>query len=329
MSDRGETVGIVGAGRFGTALAWLIGKSGRDVMLWSTTASVASEINSQRTNRERLPGAELPPSVRATNDPKELADAARFIVMAVAAVDVRSRARLLGDHLDGGHILVHAIGSLAKPDDVRVSEVIDQETPVVRIGVVAGPALAEDLLTGQVASMVCASEFDEVTSEARRLLAAPPALRLYQGRDLVGVELAAALAGAYTVALGLADGLGVGAGTRATLITRATAEGARICACAGADPATFSGLAGLGNLLVRASAKSASPAYRFGLALAGGERPTQALPVGARAAIPALRLAERQGERAPVLRAVDAVVSGTHSAQEAAAMAAGTVAWEE
>lgn len=326
--SRAETVGLVGAGRFGTALAYVIAKGGRDVVLWTTTQSVADEIRERSTN-ERLPGVTLPPSLRVTTDPAELARSARFIVMAVAAADVRARSRALGDHLDGGHIICHAIGSLAEPEDVRVSEVIEAETPVARIGALAGPALAEDLVAGQVSSMVCASEFDEVTSEAHRLLASPPALRLYRGRDLIGVELSAALAGAYTVALGLADGMGVGPGARATLITRATAEGARICACAGAEAKTFTGLAGLGNLLVRASGtENAPPAYRFGRDLAAGTR-HENLPVGARAAVAALRLASRQGERAPVLEATAAVVEGTHSAAEAAAMAAGTVAWGE
>ncbi len=332
--SRADAVGIVGAGRFGTALAHLVGRGGRDVVLWTTTSEVADEINKQHTNNSRLPGATLPASVRATGDPADLAKSARFIVLAVAAYDVRARARLLGDHLTGGHIVVHAIGSLAEPDDLRVSSVLEEETPAIRIGVIAGPALAEDLVSGAVSSMVCASEFVEVTHEARRLLASPPALRLYQGADLIGVELSAALAGAYTVALGLADGLEVGVGTRATLLTRAVAEGGRILGCAGADPRTFTGLAGLGNLLVRASGSdplgdNAPPAYRFGGALASGERPEGTLPVGARAALAALRLAERQGERAPVLAATASVITGEKTAAEAAAMAAGAVAWNE
>ncbi len=334
-SSRAETVGIVGAGRFGTALAALVGKH-RDVVMWSQATEVVDEINTEHTNRSRLGGAVLPDRVRATVDPRELARAARFIVVAVATTQVESRADLLGDVLGGGHVLVHAVGSLAVPGDRRVSEVLSDRTPVARIGVLAGPAFPSDLLDGSFASMVCASEFDEVTSEACRLIAAPPALRLYRGSDLVGAELSAALAGAYTVALGLADGLGVSAGTRATLITRAVAEGGRLCGCVGADPRTFSGLAGLGNLLVRGAnvrGDDSESTYSFGKRLALGEavggQANEDLAVGARAALAAIRIADRHGERAPVLRSVCAVINGTHTAVEAAAMAADTVANRE
>src|SRR3990167_5770848 len=127
--------------------------------------------------------------------------------------------------------------------------------PTLKIGALAGPALPGALAIGEFSSMVVASPFDEVVAETRRLLNAPPVLRVYGSKDLSGVELASALSGAYIVALGLADGLGMGAGPRAVLITRAIAEASRLGAALGADPRTFSGLAGLGNILVRAGSE--------------------------------------------------------------------------
>src|SRR5262249_54738003 len=117
-----------------------------------------------------------------------------------------------GDVIDGSHILVHAIGALATPTNERVSEVLAQGIPTLKIGVLAGPALPNDLAESAYSSMVIASNFDEVVAEGRRLLNAPPALRVYSSKDVAGVELASALAGAYTVALGLSDGLGLGPG---------------------------------------------------------------------------------------------------------------------
>ena len=146
-----------------------------------------------------------------------------------------------------GNLLVHALGALATPGDVRVTDVMLEETSVLRVGALAGPSLFQDLLTGQFSSMVAASCFDEVTSEVRRLIGVPPVLRIYRSKDLVGVELAAALSGAYTVAIGISDALGVGPGPRAVLITRAVAEASRLGEAEGAVARTFSGLAGLGQ----------------------------------------------------------------------------------
>jgi len=248
----------------------------------------------------------------------------------VAPADVRDRAKRLGEVTSGRHIIVHATGALTEPDDQRVSEVLAAETPVKRIGAVAGPALPSDLLREAFASMVCASEFDEVAEQACSLLGVPRRLRLYRGRDLIGVELGSALASAYTVALGVADSLELGPGPRATLITRAVAEGGRIIGLAGGEPRTFAGLAGLGNLLVKSQpdASSPPPSYRYGRALGRGESPEKH-PVGARAAEALLRVADRQGERAPVLRSMVSVIRGEHTALEAAAMAADTVALQE
>lgn len=336
-AGRGETIGIVGAGSFGTALASVVARAGRRVILWSRDSDVVRAVNIQRSC-PRLPEAPLPPPLEATHDPRYLAAQARFIVLAVASTDVRVRAKELGDVLDGGHIVVHAVGSLAAPAgggaaaggaDERVSDVIAAATSSLRIGVLAGPALPVDLATGQWASMVVASTFDEVIAESRRLLNAPPMLRLYGSHDLVGVELASALAGAYTIALGLADGLAVGPGPRAVLVTRAVAEASRLGAAVGAQARTFAGLAGLGNLLVRTTGDRSSD-YQLGRRFAEGVVSGDAFRVeGARAAMAGHRLAQRLGVRMPVLTGVAAVLSGRYDPRDAAKLVADTVAEEE
>jgi glycerol-3-phosphate dehydrogenase (NAD(P)+) len=173
--------------------------------------------------------------------------------------------------------------------------------------------------------MVVASAFDEVRAESRRLLNAPPGLRVYGSKDLIGVELASALSGAYTIALGLCDGLGMTAGPRAVLLTRAVAEGSRLCQAAGGEARTFAGLAGLGNLLVRPNERSAD--YQLGrdLAAGGAGKPTE----GARAALAGAELASRLHVRMPVLAGIAAVISGRASPRDAASLVADTVAVEE
>lgn len=328
-----SALGVVGAGGFGTALAAVVARAGHEVVLWSTSADVVDEIARGRTSRSRLPGVELAPSLRATTDARELADRVRLVVVAVSSADVRDRARRLGEVLDGRHMLVHAIGAAAGPDDARVSELLAEETAVRRLGSLAGPALPADLVAGRFAAMVCASPFDEVTAAARHFLNLPPALRLYTSRDLAGVEAAASLSGAYGVALGMADSLEIGPGPRAVLITRVVAEGQRLVVAMGGEPKTFPGLAGLGNLLVRTSAESGenAPGYRFGRALGRGERPEEGarLPDAVRAVGAGARLVRKLRLRAPVLEAIARVVDGELDARGAVRLLSDTVALEE
>jgi glycerol-3-phosphate dehydrogenase (NAD(P)+) len=331
---RSDTVGIVGAGTFGTALGSVLARSGRRVVMWSRDVKIVDAI--QTTRRcPRLPAAILPEPLEATADPKRLAAEARFLVFAVSSRDARDRARELGDVIDGSHIVVHAIGALAAPanagshDSERVSEVMLAGMPTQKVGVMAGPVLAPDLVEGLYSSMVIASRFDEVIVEGRRLLNAPPTLRVYSSRDLVGVELASALSGAYTVALGMLDGLGMGAGPRAVLVTRAVAEASRLGHAAGAEARTFAGLAGLGNLLVRASGDR-SPDYLLGRRLADGIVTGDTVRTeGARAALAGVELAKSLRVRMPVLQGVAAVLAGKLEPKEAAQRIGDTVAEEE
>ncbi|MGE0550126.1 MAG: hypothetical protein AB7R00_23870 [Kofleriaceae bacterium] len=332
---RGEILGIVGAGRFGTALGSVVARGGRRVVMWSGDRTVVDTINESRRS-PRLPAAELPASLTATAELGELAAAARCLVFAIRSTHMRDRARALGDVVDGSHIVVHAIGALGtrelRPGQRRadrVSDVLAEWLPTLKLGVLAGPALPEDLVASQFSSMVVASAFDEVVGETRRLLNAPPVLRVYGSSDFAGVELASALSGAYTVALGLADALGTGPGARAVLITRVIAEAARLGAAAGAEPRTFSGLAGLGNLLVRGNSERSAD-YVVGRALARGERPTEAtLSEGARAAIAANDLAGALRVRVPVLHGIASVLAGTVAASDAARLIGDSVAVEE
>jgi glycerol-3-phosphate dehydrogenase (NAD(P)+) len=326
-SARADTVGIVGAGGFGTGLAIALARAGRPVALYSKTPAVAAAIRDSR-RCPRLPDVEVPASVQVVTDVRALAAAARFIVLAVISEDAGRRLAELGAALDGNHVVVHAIGGLAAPEDARVSELIEKLTPALRIGVLAGPALPLDLARGDFASMVLGSTFAEVTSEGRRLFNLPPGLRLYTSTDVIGVELASALAGAYTVALGVADGLAIGPGPRAVLITRAIAEASRLVAAQGGQARTVAGLAGLGNLLVRAG--SQDPDHQLGLAIGRGAKPTpERFTEGARAALSMIRIAARRKVHTPVLAGVAAVLTGKAAATDAARLAADSVAAEE
>jgi glycerol-3-phosphate dehydrogenase (NAD(P)+) len=266
-----------------------------------------------------MPGLALPAEVQATSDPDELAKRTRFIVIASSAGEVRDHLSLLGSSLAGNHMAVHAVGAFCSPLDQRVSKVIAQETAVLRTGVLAGPSMAAFIAAGRGTSLLCASEFDEVTAECRRLLSVPPKLRLYQGRDLVGAELAAALSMSYTISIGLADAINVGIGVRAVLMTRAVAEMARLGAGMGAQAKTFWGLAGLGNLLVRTTVEGGemAPSYRLGTELGAGKAADSASEPY-HATLAAVRLAQECSLYLPILETTARVLQGDLDANQAA-----------
>jgi glycerol-3-phosphate dehydrogenase (NAD(P)+) len=301
-------LGIVGGGGLAVALAELVAGEDRPVLLHVD----AAEADGVRARREHpdLPGVALPPAVRIEPSLRDLAGAARLILCTAPAAELPAVARALGDVTGPSHILVHAVGALIGDDDpVMASAILRAETATRRVGVLAGPALARDLAARRPTAVVVASTFDEVIGAARGALAAPPALHVYGSHDLVGVELSAALAGIFSIAVGLADGLGFEASTRALLLCRAVAEGSRLVVAAGGRERTCAGLAGLGDILVRCSGAGEREAeYARGLALARGESGTEAAD-GASARAAAL-LARRTGVRTRILDAVAAVLSG-------------------
>ena len=317
MSDR--TVGLVGAGAFATALAGVLSSRGVAAVLLTDDADVVRDINVHHRNEARLPGVSLARSVVATRDPAELASVCDVVVLAVSSRSVVKAMRALEPVLTEKHLVAHAVGALAG-DDRRVSQIVREHTRVTDVAALAGPALPGDLTARRACAVVAAATSHEVLDRVKAALHAPPVLRVYKNTDLVGVELASALAGALTVAVGLADGLGIGHGPRAVLVTRAAGEGAQLCQESGAAPRTFHGLAGLGNLMVRSSAESRADSvdYQLGVALARGEEPPRGETEGVRTLATACRMGDLLGLALPILRTTHDVVAGRLSPDTAA-----------
>lgn len=295
----------------------------------------------------------LPAEIEILTDHRAFVREVSFIVLATSSTRVGDAVKKLADEVDGSHVIVHALGALpARREEEsleagearellghrsgptpflpvadhrigRVSEILRRETAARRVGALAGPALPRDLVEGRPAAMVVASRYQEVIDRTRQLLGVSRRLRVYGNRDLLGVEMASALSGAMTVAVGLLDGLELGASTRALLITRAVAEMARLGRSAGAQEHTFSGLAGLGNLLVRTSPPSSehSDDYRLGRRLASAESPAGGheprMTEGARVIQAALELSRFQSVRLPILETLSRVLDGSMSLAEA------------
>lgn len=305
-----EAVGIVGHGAFATALASFLSGCDLGAVMFTGDELARIEINKLKKS-PRLPGVVLAKKVIAIDDPAELAEVCRLIVVAVSSREVDVVLDVLAPHLDDRHTVAHAIGALAAGDR-RVSQLIRAQTQVTRIAALAGPALPADLVAKRSSALVVAADAAATLDEVKRVLHQPPVLRIYKSHDLAGVELASALSGALTVVLGMADGAGLGHGPRTVLITRAVAEMATLVGASGGDLRTAYGMAGLGNLLARSApvAAEASREYRIGLAIGRGRPPASREIAGLRALATGCRLAELLGVAAPIFRVCGDLVAG-------------------
>ncbi|RJQ68380.1 NAD(P)-dependent glycerol-3-phosphate dehydrogenase [Pseudonocardiaceae bacterium YIM PH 21723] len=275
-----QRITVLGAGSWGTTFAKVLADAGRDVTLWARREQVAQEITETRINSAYLPDISLPENLAATSDADAALDGAEAVILAVPSQTLRDNLSAWRDRLPSGVTLV----SLAKGVELgtlkRMSEVISEvaHVPGDQIAVVSGPNLAKPIALRQPCATVIACA-DHERAVALQKAASNPYFRPYTNIDVVGAELGGACKNVIALACGMAAGMGLGDNTMATLITRGLAETARLGAVLGADPMTFAGLAGLGDLV----ATCASPLSRnrtFGERLGRGETLAQAQQAG-------------------------------------------------
>lgn len=291
-------VAVLGSGSWGTAYTKIVADAGQDVTLWARRPELAETINRTRRNADYLPDLELPQTVRATSDVAAAMAGAQIVVVAVPSQTLRDNLSAWREHLPADAAVVSLMKGVELGTNKRMSEVladaggIDDE----HIVVVSGPNLAHEIAEGQPAAAVVASR----SPRMRALVAeasATPYFRPYLGADVVGTEIAGSTKNVIALAVGIARGMGLGDNTAASLLTRGLAETARLGAALGADPTTFLGLAGVGDLV----ATCASPLSRnrsFGVRLgqgmsiedAGGDRRQVAEGVKSCSSIRALAL---------------------------------------
>lgn len=252
-TDKTDVV-VVGGGSFGTALAVILGDLGRQVRLWVRRRDQAEEINRERTNGKYLEGRKIPESVHATCDMEEAIQGAPVVLLVVPSKGFRGVAHEVGEHLRGDQFLVHATKGIEIDSFLRMSQILREETCALKIGVLSGPNLAGELMAGHPAGSVIASRYDEVVRALQRLFAGGH-LRVYGGRDIVGVEIGGAFKNIIAIAAGVADGLGFGDNARSLLITRGLSEMAQLGVSLGGDVFTFGGLAGIGDLMATSGSK--------------------------------------------------------------------------
>jgi glycerol-3-phosphate dehydrogenase (NAD(P)+) len=243
-------VAVVGAGSWGTAVAGILAANA-DTVLWARTPSIASSIATEHANPPYLPGVELPAELRATSDLAEACAGAAVVVMAVPSHGFRAVLEAARPALAGDVVIVSLSKGVEQDSLLRMTEVVAEvlpDQPRDRIGVLTGPNLAREVAAGEPTASVIAIGDPNTAAELQRLFMTRT-FRVYTNPDVVGCEIAGALKNVIAIAAGIAHGLGYGDNTKAALITRGLAELARLGMALGGDPLTFSGLAGLGDLV--------------------------------------------------------------------------------
>jgi len=247
----GAIVAVLGAGAFGTALAQAVAHAGHQVRLWSIEAPVLAEIRQRRRNSSYLPGVRLHRRVKPCEGLDEAVAGASLVLVAVPSRAVREVARGLAAWVTSGQAVVNVAKGLEEGTCLRMSQVLEQELPASVRGAIAtlgGPAIAREMARRRPTALVAAAREPEVAELVRRCLQ-NDWVRVAVSPDVVGVEMSATLKNAYAIALGLCDGLGMGANVKATLTAICLAEMAETVVCLGGHRATAYGLAGLGDLL--------------------------------------------------------------------------------
>ena len=262
------TVAILGGGSWGTALAIHLAKNAGAVRLWAREPEVVEGIRARRRSPWYLPDLDIPASVAATTDAAEAVDGASLVVVAVPSEFFAATLKNAGLLPDAAPI-VTATKGFEPERHVRMSEVVSEQFPRARVAALSGPTFAREVALGRPTAAVIASRDDALAATLQRTLGSRE-FRLYANRDVVGVETGGALKNVMAIATGLVDGLGLGENARASLITRGLAEMTRLAVALGAAPATLSGLAGLGDLVLTCTG-SLSRNRQLGIALTRGE----------------------------------------------------------
>lgn len=240
---------VIGSGSWGTAVALLLAGKGYDVYLWSWQQEETDRLNTDRENKEFLPGIKLPDNIVCTHSMAECTKGADIVICAAPSPATRTTAKQLSEHISDGQIVMNISKGLEESTLKRLSEVYAEEIPQAKIAVMSGPSHAEEVSRGLPTTNVVACT-DKETAHFIQDVFMTDNFRVYTSSDVAGVELGGALKNVIALCAGISDGLGYGDNTKAALMTRGIAEISRLGVAMGADEKTFSGLSGIGDLIV-------------------------------------------------------------------------------
>jgi len=307
-------VAVFGTGSWGTAYAAVLADAGSQVRLWGRRAELVDRINDSHVNDDYLPDLVLPKPISATTSAEEAVEGVDIVVLAVPSQTLRASLTQWADFIPPHAAVVSLMKGVELGTTKRMSEVIAEVAGVAleRIVVVSGPNLAKEIAAKQPAATVVAC-VDESLAEQVALACAAPYFRPYTNTDVVGTELGGAVKNVIALAVGMAEGMGMGDNTKSTIITRGLAETVRLGVALGADPATFSGLAGVGDLIATCMSPL-SRNFAFGVNLGRGMTVSEVVALsrqtaeGVKSCQAILQLAQHHGIDVPIIENVAAVI---------------------
>ncbi|MBW8813641.1 MAG: NAD(P)-dependent glycerol-3-phosphate dehydrogenase [Caulobacterales bacterium] len=323
MSGAGyQSVGVIGGGAWGTALAQVCARAGREVVLWAREADVVASVNATHENTAFLPGVALEPAIRATANLAELG--ASDLVLAVApAQHLRAALAAFAPHVRDGLPIVLCSKGVEQGSLKLMTEVLAETVPQARPAVLSGPSFAGEVARGlpTAVTLACA---EAGCAEDLAEAVATPTFRPYFATDMIGAEAGGAVKNVLAIACGIVEGRGLGRSAHAALITRGFAELTRLAVALGGQAETVAGLCGLGDLVLTCSSPQ-SRNMSVGLALGGGQTLDEALAgklsvAEGVASAPAVRdLARKLGVETPICAAVAAILAGKVGVDDAIA----------
>jgi glycerol-3-phosphate dehydrogenase (NAD(P)+) len=268
-------IAVIGSGSWGCAAAILLANKGYDVYLWSWQQEETDRLNSDRENKEVLPGKHFPDNIICSHDMELCTDGADLIVTVVPSIATRSTAKQLAKCVQNGQIIVNLSKGLEDGTLLTLSQVYREEIPNAKIAVMSGPSHAEEVSIGLPTVNVAASPCEDVARYIQNIFTTEN-FRVYTSQDVLGVELGGAIKNVIALCSGISDGIGYGDNTRAALITRGIAEISRLGRAMGAKEETFAGLSGIGDLIVTCTSVH-SRNHRAGILLGKGYTLSEAL----------------------------------------------------
>lgn len=309
-------VAVLGAGSWGTTVAKVLADASHEVVLWARRPELAREINETSRNSDYLPGINLPRSITAVTTVARAVEGAELVFWSVPSQSLRANLSEAAGLVSEDQIVVSLMKGVESGTGLRMSEVIEQAGGIdpAKIAVLSGPNLALEIAKGQPTAAV-ASSIHPDTAQAVALAVRTPYFRTFVNYDVVGTEFGGVLKNLIAVAVGIADGVGYGENTKASIITRGLAEISAFAAAFGAEPQTMAGLAGLGDLIATCESplsrnNTAGRLLGQGYQLADVVRRMNQTAEGLQAVAPVLELAASRGVSMPIVYQVGQVLEG-------------------